>query len=239
MAKPKVSVIITSYNRFDYLQNAIHSVLIQDYENLEIIVVNDDSDDQRYYEYEFPEIVKLIHIDRKETPNWGGSRQPLRNIAANISDAKYLAFLDDDDIWLKNKLNIQIDAIERSDCKLSSTEGYYGEGVYKEDKEYLLYNTERWFKFIKKKYKGTRYLKKNKFPDVWDLDFLKIHNCIILSSAVVERELFNTLGGFRGLSKGSDYDCWLGLLQKTNSLYIQEPLFYYDNDHGDGRNYSK
>ena len=74
---------------------------------------------------------------------------------------------------------------------------------------------------------------------MWDVDFLKIHNCIILSSAVVERELFNTLGGFRGLSKGSDYDCWLGLLQKTNSLYIQEPLFYYDNDHGDGRNYSK
>ena len=136
MVKPKVTAIITSYNRFDYLQNAIQSVVNQDYENLEIIVVNDDSDDQRYYEYEFPEIVKLIHIDRKETPNWGGSRQPLRNIAANMSDAKYLAFLDDDDIWLKNKLNIQIDALEKSDCKLSSTEGYYGEGVYQDGQEF-------------------------------------------------------------------------------------------------------
>jgi len=239
MIKPKVAAVITTYNRFDYLLNAIDSVLSQEYENLEIIIINDDSDDSRYYDHAFPDNVKIIHVDRKQTPEWGGARNPLRNIGAEISDAKYLAFLDDDDIWLSNKLNSQIQELENSEYKMSSTEGYYGEGVFSDNKNYLLYNSERWFKFIKKKYRGTKYFNKNKFPKIWDLEFLKIHNCMILSSVVVERELFIKLGGFRGLPKQGDYDCWLGLLEITSSIYIDEPLFYYDNSHGDGRNYSK
>ena len=48
---PKVSVIIPSFNRFDYLLRAIDSVESQNYKNLEIIVVNDGSDEDGYYKY--------------------------------------------------------------------------------------------------------------------------------------------------------------------------------------------
>ena len=48
-------------NRFDSLQNSLNSVLEQDYENFEIIVVNDDSDDKRYYEKNSNEKIKFIH----------------------------------------------------------------------------------------------------------------------------------------------------------------------------------
>ena len=122
---------------------------------------------------------------------------------------------------------------------MSSTEGFFGEGVYDKNKTYPLYNSENWFNFIKKKYKKTNYFKDKKFPEVWDLNFIKIHNSIVYSSVIVEKELFNRLGGFRGLPKSPDYDCWLGLLQLTNSIYVDKPLFYYDNNHGDGRNYLK
>ena len=44
--------------------------------------------------------------------------------------------------------------------QMSSTEGLFGEGVYDNDKNYPLYNSERWYKFISKKYKKTNYLKK-------------------------------------------------------------------------------
>ena len=56
----------------------------------------------------FPENVNLIHIKKDLYPDWGGSRQPLRNIGAENAKGEYLAFLDDDDIWMRDKLSIQI-----------------------------------------------------------------------------------------------------------------------------------
>ena len=50
MSDPLVSVIIPSYNRYNYLINAVESVLKQDYKNFEIIVVNDGSEQKEYYE---------------------------------------------------------------------------------------------------------------------------------------------------------------------------------------------
>ena len=60
---------------------------------------------------------------------------------------------------------------------------------------------------------------------------------------LVERNLIEQLGGFRGLYRTpyfehtSDHDCWLGLIQLSNLVYIDEPLFYYDANHGGGKNY--
>ena len=45
---------------------------------------------------------------------------------------------------------------------------------------------------------------------------------------MVEKNLLYRLGGFRGLPIRADHDCWLGLLQLTDLLYIDRPLFYYD-----------
>ena len=47
MQNPKISAVITSFNRFEYLLEAIESVQKQEYPNYEIIVINDDSDDER------------------------------------------------------------------------------------------------------------------------------------------------------------------------------------------------
>ena len=58
MKEPLVSVIIPSYNRFEYLLNAVNSVKNQTYKNYEIIVVNDESSQKEYYE----NALSLIHI---------------------------------------------------------------------------------------------------------------------------------------------------------------------------------
>lgn len=237
MKEPLVSVIIPSYNRFEYLLNAVNSVKNQTYKNYEIIVVNDESSQKEYYEYAIEDI-NLINIKKKDYPDWGGSRQPLRNIGAEIAKGEYLAFLDDDDMWMNNKLEVQINEMLKNNYLFSSTEGYYGEGVFDKNTSYELYNNEKFYKILKKKYRRSGFLNQGKFPKVWNFDFISIHNSIILSSVIVEKKLFKRLGGFRGLPVRADHDCWLGLLKLTDLLYVDVPLFYYDGFHGKGKNYN-
>ena len=230
-----VSVIIPSYNRFNYLKNAVSSVLNQTYQNFEIIIVNDGSDEKAYYEASFDERIKVIHLKTNQKEINGFGPGAIRNFGINEAEGKYIAFLDDDDIWLPKKLELQVNALEESTYKMSSTEGYIGKGVYNEEIDYQKYNSEYFFKILKKVYKKSNYIQRGSFPQIWELAFLKIHNCMITSSVMVEKELLNTLGGFRGVPRFADYDCWLGLLQHTNSVYINIPLFYYDSGHGDGQ----
>ena len=81
MDNPLVSVIIPSFNRYSYLQNAVESVINQSYKNIEVFVVNDESTEENYYSRSFPDVVNQINIERKNYPDWGGSRQPLRNLS--------------------------------------------------------------------------------------------------------------------------------------------------------------
>jgi glycosyltransferase involved in cell wall biosynthesis len=105
--KPLISVIIPTYNRADLIERAIASVIQQSYENLEIIVVDDASQDNT------AEVVSRF-CDRRvryvcHQTNQGGSEA--RNTGINRSEGQYIAFLDSDDIWLPHKIEYQLAAI--------------------------------------------------------------------------------------------------------------------------------
>ena len=245
MSEPLVSVIIPSYNRFEFLQEAIESVNNQTYKNFELIVINDCSTDERYYQNNFQKHVKKIDLKENQKNLLGYvSAGHIRNFGLRVATGKYIAFLDDDDIWLKDKLEVQIGHLEKSRNKFICSEGYIGKGRFEEQSNYLLYNGERFYKRISKKYKKYFFsnYKKFQFPNELNFEFLKIHNSIITSSVVVESDLLNHIGGFRPFPTKNDYapdyDCWLGLLRLTNCDYIQKPLIYYDELHGEGRNWS-
>ena len=236
---PLVSAIIPSFNRFKYLIEAIESIKIQNYPNIEIIVINDGSTQDDYYSYEFDKNIKMINLEENQKKIHGFGPGSIRNFGTSEAKGELLAFLDDDDIWLENKLQIQVGQMLDRGFKLSSTEGYYGEGRYQKENNYLLYNKEKYFSDYKYLYRKTDFLKNNELPKVWNSEFTNIWNCFITSSVIVEKELFDNLGGFRNLPMWADYDCWKGLQQLTDSLYVDEPLFYFDGLHGDGRNYEK
>jgi len=236
---PLVSVIIPSFNRFKYLSEAIKSVKAQNYPKIEIIVINDGSTEENYYKYEFEKDIKVIHLKENQKNIHGFGPGAIRNFGTNEAKGDYLAFLDDDDIWLDNKLEVQIDHMIERGFLLSSTEGYYGEGRFDKNKHYKLYNKEKYMKDYKYLYRKTNFIKSNKLPEVWTLEFTNIWNCFVTSSVVVQKNIFNNLGGFRNIPRWADYDCWKGLQQLTDSLYIDQPLFYFDGLHGDGRNYEK
>jgi glycosyltransferase involved in cell wall biosynthesis len=106
MKRPLVSVIIPVYNGAKYIAEAIKSVFVQNYDPLEIIVIDDGSiDDTSVVVQSF----KGIHYIRQA--NYGVSAA--RNNGIENSKGELIAFLDADDYWAHNKLNIQVGCLLR------------------------------------------------------------------------------------------------------------------------------
>ena len=102
----KVSCVIITHNRIDYLKRAVNSVVNQTYQNIEIFVVDDASDDgTEVYGEELKEKgITYIRIEKNESK--GGNYA--RNIGIQYSSGDYVAFLDDDDYWLPDKIERQV-----------------------------------------------------------------------------------------------------------------------------------
>jgi teichuronic acid biosynthesis glycosyltransferase TuaG len=237
----KVSVIIPTYNRFNYLLNTINSIKNQTYSNIEIIVVNDCSLEKEYYEYNWEDNgITIIHL-KENTKNILGYACAgyVRNKGIENSSGKYIAFCDDDDIWFPKKIELQINAMKKTGARMSCTDGLFGFGIYDSSKEYKKYNSEYYYDTLQNifKSKGSNLLD-NGYPKIWDLDFLKIYNCVICSSVVLEKSILDMINNMKLLKNGQeDYDCWLRSLEFTKCVYVDDILFYYDGGHGNGQNY--
>ena len=235
----KISVIIPTFNRFKYLLNAIDSAKKQTYKNIEIIVVNDCSSDKEYYNYDFGKDVIVIHLEKNSKSIFGFvCANYVRNQGINVSTGDYIAFLDDDDIWFPNKIELQINKMKETKCEMSCTDGLIGNGMYDETKNYKIYNRQHYFSIIKDIYRnaGSNALD-NGFPFMWDLNFLKIHNCVVASSAIVSKKILleNNCVKHEPNQTGDDYRIWLRALEHTNCVYVKDISFYYDLGHGDGQ----
>jgi glycosyltransferase involved in cell wall biosynthesis len=227
-----VSVVISTFNRFNFLLKAIESAKSQTYKNIEIIVVNDGSTQKEYYEHKWEDDdkVKIVHLE-KNTKELFGFPCPgyVRNKGIENSTGKYVAFCDDDDMWFPSKIQLQLDAMKASGCRMSCTEGLYGYGLRDPSRTYKKFNTEHHYAEIRYIYKqkGSDLLD-NGFPDIFTLEFVKVHNVVITSSVLMERELLSSINMFKNVRIGQeDYDCWLRALEHTNSAYVKEVCFYY------------
>lgn len=106
----KVSVIIPTYNRANFITHAVESVMNQDYANIEIIIVDDGSNDAtdavvKRLKEENPYIYYCKN-ERSKGPSGA------RNTGILKAAGDYIAFLDSDDIWLKNHLNDGVDILK-------------------------------------------------------------------------------------------------------------------------------
>ncbi len=212
-----VSVIIPTFNRYKSLLNAIKSIKEQTYKNIEIIVINDASTDDNYYNSRINGVIMINLPDQKlEFPCAGN----VRNFGINVSSGYYICFLDDDDYFLPDKIELQVKYMEKyQNIKLCCTEALTGNGIR--------YNREHCWNLLKKKLNLD-----NDYPDVFNLNFIKRHNCIITSSVMLSKSIITKVGLMKLLPNGSeDYDYWLRILHHTNCIYIKKPLIYYDN-HG-------
>ena len=231
-----VSVIIPTFNRYKYLIDAINSVISQTHKNIEIIIINDGSTDENYYnenlEKFLPSNTKLINFAYNSGKIVGidGRAAYARNQGLKVATGNYISFLDDDDVWLPDKLSLQLQYMFKYQCGMCSTEGLVGKGVYNPNGKYPKYLSEYHNNFLKSK-------NIDKLPLVWDKNFLASHNYCITSSVIIEKKFVKKSGFMIRKRVGEDYDYWLKILTHTNNVFISEPLVYYNNNHGDGQLY--
>lgn len=106
---PKVTAIITTFNRAKLLPQAIESVIFQDMADWELIILNNSSSDNTEYVVS-KYLDSRIRYFRHEA--MGISRQ--RNLGVGLAQSEYIAFLDDDDIWLPTKLSKEYNFLSTS-----------------------------------------------------------------------------------------------------------------------------
>lgn len=118
---PEVSVIMPTYNASDYIQESINSVIAQTFSNWELIIIDDGSTDTT-----FSIVEHYCNQDQriKYFYQVNGKQGKARNLGVSHSNGKYVAFLDSDDLWMPEKLEIQLQQIEEKNVDLVFSDSY-------------------------------------------------------------------------------------------------------------------
>lgn len=196
---PFFSVVIPTFNRSRIVGEAIESVLGQTYYDFELFVVDDASkDDTCTVIKQFKdERLNLIRRERMGGPS------AARNQGVSLSSGRYVAFLDSDDLWLPEKLEVQKEYfLENPDMKVCQTE------------EIWMRNGKRIHPRAKHKKEGGFFFER------------AVELCLVSPSAVaMDRNFFLETGGFdETLPAAEDYDLWLRILCQNPIGLIKDPL---------------
>ena len=114
----KVSIILPNYNSHNFISETIKSVLNQTYKNWELFIVDDGSDIKtKKLLYKFKKYKKIKCVFLKKNRGAGYCR----NYAIKNTNSKFLAFIDSDDLWNKNKLKQQITFMKKNNYKFTYT----------------------------------------------------------------------------------------------------------------------
>ena len=201
-----VSIIIPTYNREKYLEEAILSIINQTYKNFEILVI-DDGSKENYAERICNKYTNCTYLYKKN-----GGVSSARNFGIKKSKGDFIAFLDDDDVWKINKLEIQLNLLLKNsniDCIHSSLEII--------DEKGALVN-KRFGASKNKAYKRSGYVFWNALG-VW---------LVKASTPLIRKKVFNDVMMFdETLEVGEDIDFYQRMFYRHRVLYINEPLAFY------------
>jgi glycosyltransferase involved in cell wall biosynthesis len=201
MSLPLVSVLITAYNREDYIASSIESVLAQTCGDFELIVVDDRSSDAtlsiaRAYERKDSRI--RVHANERNLGDYGN-----RNFAASLASGEFLKFHDSDDIMYPHCLEVMVGYLSTRPAAafaLSAHRAWTGAPCPIVSTPYLSYQRE---------FLGFGMF--NQGP----------------ANALFRTDAFNRLGGFADLGPHSDLAFWLRACRSVTVLLIPADLYWY------------
>lgn len=189
MTEPQISVILPTHNRSPLLRQAVESVRQQTYQRWELVVVDDGSTDDT------PAMLAKLTDPRLRLIRLAHTGNParVRNAGLAVARGEYVAFLDDDDLWLPDKLAQQLDGLGRSGCRWGYTafRRIDATGQDANDAEVRPWRPLRG----------------------WILEpLLRIDAIVPLPTVMVERTLLTEVGGFdEAFLFCQDYELWFRL----------------------------
>lgn len=202
---PKISVIIPVYNGDNYINEAIDSVLAQTYKNYEIIVVDDGSTDKtRKVVEKYKGKIKYFYKQN------GGVASAL-NYGISKMTGEYFAWLSHDDLYLPDKLEIQVN------CMRSLI-----------NKKTILFSNFDLMDFNYKIFSHFDCLKDTTTKELCIGYYPVVKGCINGCTILINKDCFSEVGLFdEKLRTSQDYDMWLRLFKKYPSYSISKTLVKY------------
>ena len=117
--KTFVDVILPNYNKAEFLEEAVNSVITQTYKNWHLYIIDDNSSDNSEEiidKFSNLKNITIIKLQKNKGPSF------CRNYALRISKSKYISFIDSDDSWLSDKLEKQINFMEKHNLSFTYTD---------------------------------------------------------------------------------------------------------------------
>ncbi len=198
---PLVSVIIPTYNRWPLVAESIDSALAQDYPNLEVVVVDDGSTDdtEEQLPKRYPSKVRYFTQENR-------GPAAARNKGIQMALGEYVAFLDSDDLWMPNKLSVQVAAMTADEewalaynpCLITTPDGR---------------NTGRIWGYTAQGVTGDNFV------------VLLNRHAIMTSAVIVRRGVFDEVGLFdEQMLSAQDTDLFLRITMLYPAGFINTPL---------------
>lgn len=205
-----VSVIMPVHNGAQFLREAIESALAQDYTPVEIIVVDDGSTDAT------PQILASFGSRIRHIRQTNSGAAAARNAALQASRGEYLAFLDADDLWLPQKLRVQIDYLgSHPDVDLVASSWK----VLSETADAVT---------LRDSIESATALEIDAGRPGWLYNELLMDCVVHTTTVVMRRRLMEKIGLFDvGLRRGQDYDYWLRASRVTQIHSLAAELSAY------------
>lgn len=247
-----VSVIIPSCNRIHSLQDAVSSALEQTYPVHEVVVALDSGHEKltcvpasRLVNIWNDERVKFLQVNSQVEGLPGSPARVRRYAIENASPySTHYAYLDDDDLWYPSKVQVQIEHMIANNVSFSSTDAAYpllssATDCCRDNGRWTSHNltngklyggawvTQKNLRFTQQQFNLT---KADSLPTHVNLDILKVFNIFVTSSVMVSKEYYNSSWNEDLEQKGQeDYALWLKILERTDGLFVQQPLILYDH----------
>jgi len=216
---PRVSVVLTSFNHGQYIEEAINSVLGQTLDDFELIIWDDASTDNSWYlinQFADPRITAVCNPERKRAI-WG-----LNNAISQVASGQYIAIHHSDDVWESRKLEKQVAFLDgHSDIGAAFTNAL----AIGEDGSPLLDEKHFYFNVFDQP---------NRTRHEWLRFFFACQNALCHPSVLMRKACYDDCGLYRfGVAQLADLDMWIRLCMKHEIHVFPEKLVRFrvrDND---------
>lgn len=224
-SRPLVTVVMPVYNVAAYIEEAVESVLKQSYQNLELLVIDDESPDNSIEilerKYSESNTDNRLRIIRQKNRGLAGAR----NTGIREAKGQYIAFLDSDDFWHSEKLTKHVELFEREPANGVT----FSSSMFVNEQSDVLNRIQT--PFIKQNYSARTVFCRNPIGN---------GSAPVIRKSVLQQIAFEGANKYdekapylqyfdEALKQSEDIDCWtrIALITATQFALIDEPLTFY------------